>query len=188
MSDELLYPTAEDVLAIHEDVVASDPGIEPSVRTPGAVSSALAYVSEGYFGQVPETTHEKAAHLIRLLAADRPFVDGNKRTALASVATLYAMNGYSFEYDDDIRTILKRLGTDESAVDVEAIAEYYRENGIDMTAQRSETDQEYARERARLRERIRTTDSDTERREAVRRLAEIDREVHADIYEKLTRE
>jgi hypothetical protein len=57
-----------------------------------------------------------------------------------------------------------------------------------MTAQRSETDQEYARERARLRERIRTTDSDTERREAVRRLAEIDREIHADVYEKLARE
>jgi hypothetical protein len=57
-----------------------------------------------------------------------------------------------------------------------------------MTAQRSETDQEYARERARLRERIRTTDSDTERREAVRRLAEIDREIHADVYKKLARE
>lgn len=57
-----------------------------------------------------------------------------------------------------------------------------------MTAQRSDTDEEYARERAELRERISTADSDTERREAVRRLAEIDREIHADIYEKLARE
>lgn len=57
-----------------------------------------------------------------------------------------------------------------------------------MTAQRSETDEEYTRERAELRERIRTTDSDVERREAIRRLAEIDRELHADIYEKLARE
>ena len=128
MSDELLQPTAEDVLAIHEDVVASDPGIEPSVRTPGAVSSALAYVSEGYFGQVPEMTHEKAAHLVRLLTADHSFVDRNKRTAFASVATLYAMNNYSSEYDDYVRTILKRLGTDESAVDIEAVVEHCREN------------------------------------------------------------
>lgn len=127
MSDDLLYPTAEDVLAIHEDVVASDPGTEPGVRTPESVESALAYVSEGYFGQVPETIHGKATHLMRLLTVDHPFVDGNKRTALASVATFYAMNGYAFDYDDQVRTILKRFGTDESAVDVEEVVEYCRE-------------------------------------------------------------
>jgi hypothetical protein len=57
-----------------------------------------------------------------------------------------------------------------------------------MTEQRSESDEGYARERAQLRECIRTTDSDAERHEAVRRLAEIGRERHADIYEKLARE
>jgi hypothetical protein len=57
-----------------------------------------------------------------------------------------------------------------------------------MTAQRSESDEEHVHERARLREHIRVTDSDAERREAVRRLAEIDREIHADVYEKLARE
>jgi hypothetical protein len=57
-----------------------------------------------------------------------------------------------------------------------------------MTAQQSDSDEEYARERAQLRECIRTTDSEAERQEAVRRLAEIDREIHADVYEELARE
>ena len=76
MTDDLLYPTAEDVLAIHEDIVASDLETEPGVRTAESVESALTYVSEGYFGQIPETIHEKAAHLVRLLAAEHPSSTG----------------------------------------------------------------------------------------------------------------
>lgn len=47
---------------------------------------------------------------------------------------------------------------------------------------------DYREERIRLREQVRNADSDAERREAVLRLAEIDREIHADIYAKLARE
>jgi hypothetical protein len=50
------------------------------------------------------------------------------------------------------------------------------------------TESSYRDERACLRERIRNADSEAERREAVLRLAEIDREIHADIYAKLARE
>lgn len=46
----------------------------------------------------------------------------------------------------------------------------------------------YRDERARLRERIRNTDSKSERREAILRLAEINREIHAETYAKLARE
>ena len=50
------------------------------------------------------------------------------------------------------------------------------------------TPSSYRDERAELRERVRNAESETERREAVLRLAEIDREIHADIYEKFARE
>ena len=46
----------------------------------------------------------------------------------------------------------------------------------------------YREERIELRERIRNPDSEAERREAVLRLAEIDREIHAETYAKLVRE
>ncbi len=38
----------------------------------------------------------------------------------------YFLNGYRFEYDDEVRAILKRFGTDEAAVDEEDITEYLR--------------------------------------------------------------
>ena len=50
------------------------------------------------------------------------------------------------------------------------------------------TENDYREERARLRKRVRNADSEAERREAILRLAEIDREIHAETYEKLARE
>ena len=50
------------------------------------------------------------------------------------------------------------------------------------------TENTYRDERARLREQVRNADSEAERREAILRLAEINREIHADTYEKLARE
>lgn len=46
----------------------------------------------------------------------------------------------------------------------------------------------YREERIELHERIRNADTGAERREAIFRLAEIDREIHTDIYAKLARE
>lgn len=40
------------------------------------------------------TLHEKAAALLHSLACNHPFVDGNKRTALAATAVFYQLNGY----------------------------------------------------------------------------------------------
>lgn len=120
------YPDADDVHAIHEAIVASDDRTEPGVRTPAAVESALVYVSEGYFGEAPETIHEKAAHLMRLLAAEHPYVDGNKRTALTT-AVFYDLNGCYFDADDRVRRILKEFATDEASVDTKEIVAYLRQ-------------------------------------------------------------
>lgn len=128
MSDSIIYPTTDDVLAIHDAVVASDRETEAGVRSPAVIESALVYVSEGYFGEVPETIHAKAAHLMRLLAAEHPFVDGNKRTALNTAETFYDMNGYEFDHGDDVREILKRLATDQANVDIDAVVDYCREH------------------------------------------------------------
>jgi death-on-curing protein len=90
MDDGIAYPTADDVLAIHE----------------------------------------KAAHPMRLLATEHPFVDGNKRTALNATALLYDLNDYEFRYDNDVRGILRQFAMDESTADVAAVVAYCRENVI----------------------------------------------------------
>jgi len=53
-------------------------------------------------------------------------VDGNKRTALNTTTVFYLLNGRQFQYDNEIREILAKFGTDEKAVDEDDVLEYLR--------------------------------------------------------------
>jgi death-on-curing protein len=121
------YLTVADVLAIHEVIVESSDETTPGVSSEGDVEYALERVESGHFGQRPESLHEKGFQLLRLLVANHPFVDGNKRTALAATVAFYALNGYDLDYDDEIRTILKRFGTDEASVAGTEVVQYLRD-------------------------------------------------------------
>ena len=126
MSEALWYPSVEDVLAIHEAIVEEYPKTESGVRARGAIEFTLEYVESGRFDDLPNTIHGKAFHLLRLFVANHPFVDGNKRTALNTVAVFYFLNGYRFSYDDGIRDILKRLASDEAGVERDVVLEHLR--------------------------------------------------------------
>ena len=52
--------------------------------------------------------------------------DENKRTALRTVVVFYMLNGYTFDYGDEIRALLHRFATDEAAVDIDTAAIYFR--------------------------------------------------------------
>ena len=93
MTDSFWYPSVEDILDIHEDIVSEYPDTSSGIRSRGDVEFALEYISEGGFGSVPEMIHESAFHLLRLLVANHPFVDGNKRTALNTVVVFYLLIG-----------------------------------------------------------------------------------------------
>ena len=121
------YPSVEDVLAIHDDIVEEYPDTPPGVQDRGSVEYALDHIEHGSFGTAPETIHEKAFHLLRLLVANHPFVDGNKRTALNTTAVFYFFNGFRFEYDAEIREILKDFATDETTVHEEQVVDYLRD-------------------------------------------------------------
>jgi death-on-curing protein len=126
MADSLWYPSVKDVIAIHDDIVSEYPDTPSGVQNRGDIEFALNHIEEGSFGVAPETIHEKSFTLLRLLVANHPFVDANKRTALNTTVVFYFLNGYRFEYGDGIRTILKQFGTDEAAVDEEETVEYLR--------------------------------------------------------------
>jgi death-on-curing protein len=129
MSDpnELWYPTAADVLQLHDDIIREDAAATPGVENEDRVQFALDYVQHGHFGRVPETIHEKAFHLLRLLASNHWFADGNKRTALSSTALFYVVNGYELDYGEDIRAMLKLFSVRESLVDEDVGPEYLAE-------------------------------------------------------------
>ena len=160
----LTYPTVDDVLTLHERVVKAGDHTPTGVANRGDIGYALTFVEDGHFGSAPETVHEKAAHLLRLLVANHPFVDGNKRTALATVVVFYGLDGYDLDYDDDVRALLKSVARDERAADLDATVAYLRRHAEQTDDQTSE---------------------ETDRETLVRRLWERDFERHRDIYEKL---
>lgn len=118
------YPTPEDIHAIHDVVVANDADTDPGVKSPGDIEFAIEYISEGYYGQVPESIHEKAAHLMRLIAEGHPFVDGNKRTALDTAESFYQINGYHPDFGDDVEDVLEDFAKEDVTVDLDRVVSY----------------------------------------------------------------
>ncbi len=71
------------------------------VRDLTALRSAVGELQQGAFGQeFHRTIDEKAAALLRGVARNHAFVDGNKRTALATVGAFYKANGYELRVSD----------------------------------------------------------------------------------------
>lgn len=122
------YLSAADIRDIHELIVESNAETTAGVSAPGDIEYTVEHIQEGHFGQAPESLHEKAYQLLRLIAANHPFVDGNKRTALMSTRIFYALNGCRFDYDREIKEILKALATDEGAVDEDDVIDYLQEH------------------------------------------------------------
>ena len=119
---ELVFLTLDEVLLIHADQIARYGG-SYGVRDPGLLSSALAMPDASFGGTAfhPSLTEMAAAYLYHL-AQNHPFVDGNKRTALASALTFLWLNGYELVASEDALTALVmgvaegRLGKPEAAV------------------------------------------------------------------------
>ena len=120
MADSVWYPSVEDIVAIHDDIVSEYPNTPSGTQNRGDIEFALDYIEEGTFSTGDDP--RKAFHLLRLLVANHPFVDANKRTALNAAVVFYFLNGYRFEYDDEIRSLLKQFGTDEASVDTEGVS------------------------------------------------------------------
>ncbi len=82
------FPTIEEVVAIHDDLIAQFGGAS-GLRDMGALESALLRPQMGYY----DGLLEEAAALMESLANNHPFVDGNKRVALAVADTFLRLNG-----------------------------------------------------------------------------------------------
>ncbi|WP_326705594.1 type II toxin-antitoxin system death-on-curing family toxin [Streptomyces cyaneofuscatus] len=94
-----VYLSSEDVLVIAEHACDD---MQILVRDAGLLESAVHRPSAAMFGEeaYPDLM-DKAAALLQSLAANRPFFDGNKRTAWLSCVTFLAMNGVDPRPDID---------------------------------------------------------------------------------------
>jgi death-on-curing family protein len=107
--EQLLEPA--NIPVLYEDIVAQSEVTSTGIHSSGSIESAIMYVTTGYFYEAPSTLYEMATHLMRLLVAEHPFVDGNKRTALNGAAACTSSTGTTS------RTTTRRMvGLDVSGV------------------------------------------------------------------------
>jgi death-on-curing protein len=89
----LRWLTAKAVLAIHEELIVRYGGVS-GLRDDGLLESAVArpqnLVAYGQKISVPSLSAAYAWGLLR----NHPFVDGNKRTALAAMVVFLELNGW----------------------------------------------------------------------------------------------
>jgi death-on-curing protein len=93
LKKDLLHPTVEAVKAIHREVLQAHGG-SAGIRDEGLLDSAVAAPQATMMGQpmFKEPVEVAAAYLF-YLCRNHPFIDGNKRTALATCLVFLSENG-----------------------------------------------------------------------------------------------
>lgn len=92
MNKEWLHLTPDAVLAIHTRVLAAHGGGE-GLRDAGLLESAIAAPQATWGGEpIMNDPHEIAAAYLFYLCRNHPFVDGNKRVALAACLSFLDLN------------------------------------------------------------------------------------------------
>ena len=90
---EPLFLTLAEVIAIHADQITRYGG-QGGVRDFGLLESALAQPEASFAGEwLHHDRYEMAAAYAYHLCQNHPFLDGNKRTALACALVFLALNG-----------------------------------------------------------------------------------------------
>lgn len=117
MTRTTLFPTLQETLALHEQLILRFGG-SAGVRDLGLLESALVRPQTGYY----ETLSMQAAALLQSLCQNHCFVDGNKRVAFASTAIFLRMNGYRLSVmpDDGESFVVEQVI--KKRVTIEAIA------------------------------------------------------------------
>ena len=96
MEGVIIFLTLEQILLIHEDQIDRYGGSH-GLRDISLLESAV-YRLQTTFGGIDlyPSIFDKAAALVHSLLLNHPFVDGNKRTAIASMLVFLDLNGYFF--------------------------------------------------------------------------------------------
>ncbi len=116
----------EDVLALAEAVLGGPPG----VRDLGLIDSAVARPNAAFAGvEAYPSLHLKAAALLESLAGNHALVDGNKRTAFASLLFFYDLNGMrlTLSHDDAFDLV---IGIVTHELDIERAAKILQDHAV----------------------------------------------------------
>jgi death on curing protein len=106
----------EEVLGIHAHQIETYSG-SFGVRDAGLLLSAVAAPQASFAGELLHgTLFEMAAAYLFHLARKHPFIDGNKRAALACALVFLELNGVSIDApDEDLVEMVLRVATGEES-------------------------------------------------------------------------
>ena len=123
----MYYLTVDDVIHIHVTELE-----ENLLRDSGPLESAVMAPQQSAFGEdAYHDIHEKAAALMRGVAANHAFIDGKKRTAVLSMIAFYGLNGYLL-YADQMELIHLTVDIVVEHLPVEKIADHLRVWAIEI--------------------------------------------------------
>jgi death-on-curing protein len=119
--------TLEEVLAIHEDRIQKYGG-SSGLRDLGLLQSALGSVGATFGGEFfNETLFEMAAAYLYSICRNHPFLDGNKRTALACALVFLRTNKKQLDSaPDDLYDLV--IGVAEGRVSKAAVAVFLEQH------------------------------------------------------------
>ncbi|MDP9191882.1 MAG: type II toxin-antitoxin system death-on-curing family toxin [Acidobacteriota bacterium] len=124
---EPLFLALEEVLAIHENRIRKYGG-SSGIRDLGLLQSALGNVEATFGGQfLNETLFEMAAAYLYSICRNHPFLDGNKRTALACALTFLRLNNVGVKSSqDDLYDLV--IGVAEGRISKAAVAVFFEQH------------------------------------------------------------
>lgn len=127
MSDPPSFLNVEHVLAIHRRMI-SEFGGDPAVRDPGLLESAIMMPAARFSGEfVHENIPAMAAAYLFHICKSHAFMDGNKRTALASAVIFIQLNNMRLiATDDELERIT--VGVAEGSATKDEVTEFFREH------------------------------------------------------------
>ncbi len=97
----IIFLSVDVVIQIHQRVIAEFGG-DPGLRDRGLLESAVAMPRAAFAGSFLHTDMaEKAAAYHFHLCANHPFIDGNKRVAVAASEVFLLVNGFELGAGDD---------------------------------------------------------------------------------------
>lgn len=123
------YLTPEQVLFIHARVIGASGG-EHGVRDLGLLAAAIARPQATFDQQeLYPDNFSKAAALLESLVLNHPFVDGNKRTGIASAALFLRRNGWRMQAgNSDLARFTLRVA--DQHVPLREIADWLQDNCV----------------------------------------------------------
>ena len=129
MSDSLIFLTVESVLAIHRRMIAEFGG-DDEVRDPGLLESAVMMPAARFSGEyvhngIPALATAYLFHICK----NHAFMDGNKRTALASAVIFIQLNNMQLiATDDGLEKIT--MGVAEGSVTKDEATVFFRRHVV----------------------------------------------------------